>query len=442
MFGGAFMKENPFNRGMTNAPTTDLANYTPPVRDAELAVATRDGMGESWHRGTVVVLSPNGQVVLELGQVHRPIFARATLNPLHVIGALKAGAPLRGAQVAIACASHRGTFEQMRQVQGILTAAGLTPDNLNCPRSYPTDHDARDAMVRSNRVKTPLAYCCSGKHAGFLWACAAKYDRGDLEADSAEWAIENYLEPNHPLQRTVAEEVEEFTGEKIAHISIDECGAPVYALSPVGLARAYSTLGAAIRNLRADARASTVATAMVDYPELVQGPGAPDTIISEQLDAVVKSGAEGVLCIGLRSGASVAVKIADGAQRATYPVALRALQAAGYLAPATVDKLLAEVVPPFTGGLADGKPRTVGEVVPGSDLAAILAGVKPPTPPNNRHHGEQGQASTGQLEQVNPETDRLSDSAPDEPQRQGTHHGQIRIKNALLRGRHRKSRGG
>lgn len=39
---------------------------------------------------------------------------------------------------------------------------------------------------------------------------------------------------------------------------------------------------------------------MVDYPELIQAPGSPDTVLSEELDAIVKGGAEGVLCIGLR----------------------------------------------------------------------------------------------------------------------------------------------
>ena len=99
------------------------------------------------------------------------------------------------------------------------------------------------------------------------------------------------------------------------------CGAPVAAVSALGLARAYSTLGTAIRNMDADARASTVATAMVDYPELIQAPGMPDTVLSEQLDAVVKSGAAGVLCVGLRSGASVVVKIPTA--QPVLPIRLR-----------------------------------------------------------------------------------------------------------------------
>ncbi len=257
---------------------------------------------------------------------------------------------------------------------------------------YPADSGTRATMLQAGLSKTPLAFECSGKHAAFLWACAAKSERGELEPDAALWSIDTYLDPQHPLQRMIVEEVEAFTGEQVAHASVDGCGAPVFALSPVGLARAYATLGTAIRNMEADARASTVATAMVDYPELIQSPDSPDTVVSERLDAVVKSGAEGMLCIGLRSGASAVVKISDGSSRATHLVALRALQAAGFLTQTTVDSLLTAVLRPITGGVEDGQPRTVGELVPGTDLAAVLAGVAPAVA---ARHGSDGACPSG-----------------------------------------------
>ena len=350
--------------------------------DVELAYITR-GEGtdpvtapiESRHRGVAVVLSPDGEIALKLGNVHEPVYMRSALKPLQTIGALKAGAPLRGAQVAIACASHRGTFEQMRAVQDVLAEAGTDASALQCPSVYPDDSTARTAMMTQNLAKTPLAYACSGKHAAFLWACAAKLERGELEPSSQLWTMESYLDPSHPLQQMIAEEIEEFAGEQIAYSGIDGCGAPVHAISPVGLARAYSTLGSAIRNLGADARASTVATAMVDYPELIQGPNHPDTVLSEELDAVVKYGAEGIVAIGLRSGASAVVKISDGSHRAAYMVALRALQSAGFLDESQVDQLLERVLRPVTGGLEDvpsQSARVVGAIIPAPALQAAL----------------------------------------------------------------------
>jgi len=94
--------------------------------------------------------------------------------------------------------------------------------------------------------------------------------------------------------------------------------------------------------------------------------------LSEQLDAVVKSGAAGVLCVGLRSGASVVVKISDGATRAAYPVALWALEATGHLPSEQVQQLLPQVTRPVIGGVQDNAPREVGGWVPGADLEPLV----------------------------------------------------------------------
>ena len=355
---------------MTNSTTSQATTHTTnqgSAFDVELAQLTRNNFVEARHRGRLILLGPDGEIQLALGDIHEPFYLRSAAKPLQAIGSMKAGAPLRGSQVAIACGSHRGTFEQMRAVQDVLTQGStetnpLTPANLALKPALPSDKQARQAMIQANLAATALAHPCSGKHAAFLWACTAKLERGDLEEGSQNWTLHNYLDPNHPLQRVITEEIEAFTGEPVAAIGVDGCGAPVHAVSLRGAARAYSTLGAAIRNLGADARASTVATAMVDYPELIQAPGSPDTVLTEQLDAVVKGGAEGVLCIGLRSGASVVVKMSDGSHRAMYAVALRALVAGGYLSAEECERLLALVVPPVTGGYVDGKPVEVGEI--------------------------------------------------------------------------------
>ena len=355
---------------MTNSTTPQATTHTThqsSAFDVELAQLTRNNFIEARHRGRLILLGPDGEVQLALGNIHEPFYLRSAAKPLQAIGSMKAGAPLRGSQVAIACGSHRGTFEQMRAVQDVLTQGStetnpLTPANLALKPALPSDKQARQAMIQANLAATTLAHPCSGKHAAFLWACTAKLERGDLEEGSQNWTLHNYLDPAHPLQQVITEEIEAFTGEPVAAIGVDGCGAPVHAVSLAGAARAYSTLGAAIRNLGADARASTVATAMVDYPELIQAPGYPDTVLSEELDAIVKSGAEGVLCIGLRSGASVVVKMSDGSHRAMYAVALRALVAGGYLSTEECERLLALVVRPVTGGYADGKPVEVGEL--------------------------------------------------------------------------------
>ncbi|WP_346843349.1 asparaginase [uncultured Rothia sp.] len=305
----------------------------------ELARIVRSGFVESRHVGSAVVLSPEGKVVAALGDVTTPIFARSTLKPFQSIASMNAGAELQGAQIALASGSHTGSFEHMKVAQSILQEASLDASALQCPAAWPSDESSYHALVSAGHPKQKLAFNCSGKHAAFLWGCK-----------KSGWPVETYLDAEHPLQKLTLETISEYAQEEISAVGVDGCGAPVAAISLTGLARAYATLGSAVENIRADARAATVATAMVDYPEFVQGHGEPVTVLIEKLDAVVKNGAEGILAIGLRSGASVAVKALDGSSRATSLVAVRLLEACGYISAALADECVDAVVRPIFGG--------------------------------------------------------------------------------------------
>ncbi|GAA4688452.1 MULTISPECIES: asparaginase [Kocuria] len=308
----------------------------------DLAEVERSGFVESRHRGSAVVLAPDGSVALSLGAPDELIFPRSTLKPFQAIASMKAGAPLRGGQVAIAAASHTGTFDHLDAVSSILKAAGLTPDALQCPQDWPQDEDTRAWLIRTERGKNRMCMNCSGKHAAFLWACVVN-----------EWPLDSYLDPQHPLQKLVVETIEDFSGEQAQHVGIDGCGAPLTALTLTGLARMYSTLGRAARNIQADARAATVATSMLDYPEYVQGPGRSNTVIMEELDVITKLGAEGVLGLGTRGGWSVAIKMLDGSSRANALVGLTLLAQVGAISADDAARVLDKVLHPITGA---GKP--------------------------------------------------------------------------------------
>ncbi|GAB4098244.1 asparaginase [Sinomonas halotolerans] len=322
----------------------------------ELAVIERSGFIESRHIGSAIVLAGDGTVVTELGDVRTPVFARSTLKPFQALASMRAGVPLRGAQVALACASHVGSMDHMDVVEGMLTAAGLREEDLQCPADWPSDENARTWLVRSGRGRSRLAFNCSGKHAAFLWACTVNsWDRG------------SYLEPNHPLQQRVRSAIEEYAEERVAHLGIDGCGAPVAALSLAGLARAYSQLATSPGNPFADARAATIATSMLDYPWAVQGVGRENTVVMDELGIIAKLGAEGLLVLSTPQGATAAVKMLDGNVRATTLVGLTMLAAADAVDIPDVARVLESVVTPVLGG---GRP--VGRIRLGGAVAALL----------------------------------------------------------------------
>ncbi|WP_125613890.1 asparaginase [Specibacter cremeus] len=331
----------------------------------ELAVVERSGFVESRHLGAAVVLAADGSVVTRLGAVDAPVFARSALKPFQAMAAMAAGVPLRGVQVALAAGSHGGSLEQMDGVTGMLRAAGLAEQDLRCPPAWPSDPEApawpsdpeaRAWLVRTDRGKSRLAMNCSGKHAAFLWACV---ENG--------WDRDSYLDPQHPMQRAVRAVVEEYTGAQVFHTGVDGCGAPVFAVTLEGLARAYTRLALAPSDRNANARAATVATSMLDYPTAVEGRGRPNTVVMEDLGVIAKHGAEGVLAMATATGASVALKMLDGNGRAGTLVGLTMLAAAGALDVPAVAAVLAKVVPAVNGG-----GRSAGSLRLGAAVSALL----------------------------------------------------------------------
>lgn len=325
------------------------------VQDSvELAVVERSGFVESRHAGAAVVLSPDGEILARHGNADALILPRSSLKPLQAVACITAGAVLEGEQLALATASHTGTDRHASVVRDILTAGGLNEDDLACPPAWPSDSATRDEMIREHGQQARVRMNCSGKHAAMLRACVA-----------TGWSTDGYLDPAHPLQGHIRDVVERLTGEKIAHTSVDGCGAPVHALTLTGLARAIHRIGTASdRSPFALHRvAGSLVRAVRENPWTIEGPGRPDTIATERLGVFTKGGAEGVMVMVAPNGTTAALKMLDGAARASTIVAATLLARAGALSDADV------------AGLAEALPLTVlggggvvGAVRPGAGI--------------------------------------------------------------------------
>ncbi len=325
------------------------------VQDAvELAVVERSGFVESRHAGAAVVLSPDGDVVVRHGNADALILPRSSLKPLQAVACITAGAVLEGEQLAMATASHTGTDRHASVVRAVLTEGGLTEDHLGCPPAWPSDSATRDELIREHGQEARVRMNCSGKHAAMLRACVA-----------TGWATDGYLDVAHPLQAHIREVVERLSGEKIAHTAIDGCGAPVHALTLTGLARAIHRIGTASdRSPFALHRvAGSLVRAVRENPWTIEGPGRPDTIAIENLGVFTKGGAEGVMVMVAPDGTTVALKMLDGAARASTIVAATLLARAGGLSEADVSELGSALALDVSGG-----GRTVGSIRPGSGI--------------------------------------------------------------------------
>jgi L-asparaginase II len=242
--------------------------------------AVRGDTVESVHTVHAVAVR-DGEVVASAGDPDFVTFMRSAAKPIQALPLARAREDLDDRDLAIASASHLANVQQLEAVRALLAKAPATEGDLEC------------GPFEGSKLK----HNCSGKHAGMLALCHAN-----------GWPQEGYSLPDHPCQQAMLAEVARLTGTDEIQTAIDGCGVVTFALPLRNMAVAFRGL---------DGR---VADGMRAHPELIRGPQAPDTNLMQAFPGwIAKGGAEGLICAASPEGVSLALKVADGAQRALRP---------------------------------------------------------------------------------------------------------------------------
>ena len=262
----------------------------------------RDGVVEAVHQVHAVAVR-GGEIVEAAGDSSLTCFMRSSSKPLQALPLVRARDDLPDDELAIACASHRDTPEQVAAVRALLARAAATEDDL-------------ELGPQEGRPPELIHNNCSGNHAGMLALCHA---RG--------WPTEGYRLPHHPVQRACVDvhaEAAELEPEDFG-TGTDGCGIVTFALTLERMAHAFSRL----ESLPGGDR---VAAAMQARPDLVGGPDGADYLLMRDASGwLAKGGAEGLLCAAGPGGIGVALKSEDGASRSHAPAL------AAFLGPLGVD---------------------------------------------------------------------------------------------------------
>ncbi|MEW2168327.1 asparaginase, partial [Streptomyces sp. NPDC007084] len=263
----------------------------PVVREplhAPVAQLVRGGVIEGVHYGSVVVLAADGTVEFQLGDIEAAFYPRSALKPVQAVAMLRAGLPLDGELLALAAASHSGEERHLAGARRILERAGLEEERLRNTPDLPYGTAVRETWIREGRAATRLAQNCSGKHAAMLYTARLN-----------DWTLDDYLDADHPLQRAVAATVEDLTGQAVAKVTVDGCGAPLFSVSLHGLARALVRIAAGAP----DTPEGRVARAMREHPEMVSGAGRDVAALVRAVPGLIaKDGFEGVQVAALPDG--------------------------------------------------------------------------------------------------------------------------------------------
>lgn len=311
--------------------------------DPIVVEVVRNGTIESVHHGRVAVTGPDGALSHELGAVFAPMYPRSSSKPMQAVGMVRAGLDLPPDLLALVCASHSGEPFHVDAVRRILGGAGLSEADLQTPPDWPVDEQAAHDVIRAGGDKVPITMNCSGKHAGML--ATAKLNG---------WPTDTYRDPDHPVQLAILQTIDDLAGEQAGLLAVDGCGAPLFAISLAGLARAFGRIAAAT-----DGAEGAVAAAIRSHPHNVSGTRRDELALHRAIPGLVgKAGAEAVYAVGLPDGTGIAVKISDGSPRARSAAMAATLQKLGYEHP-TLDEQAA--IPVLGHGDPVGSIRPVAE---------------------------------------------------------------------------------
>jgi len=343
---------------------------------------------ESRHRVHAVVVGRTAGEEVRFGDPTILTYWRSSMKPFQALPLVEDGVtealPLEPAELALCCASHAGSPDHVKAVADILERMGLDEGDLRCGPHPPLDREEARALARSGQEARAIHNNCSGKHAGML-ALAVHHG----------WSTEGYTEQDHPVQGRIRGALRDWLDVDPGGLTwgVDGCGVPTPYLSLRQMARAFARFGRAAADgglpgvgAATDARgpdgeraagpgstpAARVVAAMTGHPERVSGWGRPVTRIMEATGGrlLAKEGAEGVLCLaGPSEGWGLALKVSDGARRATTPAALAIVESMGFLG-AVEAEALEDLRRPV---IRNRRDVAVGEVVPHMEGRAVVA---------------------------------------------------------------------
>lgn len=292
------------------------------------------------HTGTAMVEVLRGQVVESRHRVHIAVahaeegLTAAAGNPAHVsfvrsaikmfqaLPLVEEGGierfGLTEEELALCTASHGGEPFHIAAARSILAKAELDEHDLACGAHAPMHAPSAEALRSVGIAPSRIHNNCSGKHGGLL-----AFTR------QSGWPTRGYHELQHPTQQQIVATLSRWMDVSADDIeyAVDGCALPTFALPIDAVAFGCARFAAAASDGQAAPR--RLFDAMTRHPEYVAGTGrlCTDLMRAASESLFAKVGAEGFYCAGIPSRRlGIAIKVEDGATRASEPALIATLQ--------------------------------------------------------------------------------------------------------------------
>lgn len=287
---------------------------------------TRAGHIENIHRGDVVAVNCEGEVVKSVGNAKLPMFWRSAAKPFQALPFVKNGGlekyNLSQEELAILVSSHSGEENHVALVRGILKKLGVDESVLDCGVLRPLNSKVFKKMLANGEEILPVHNQCSGKHSQII-----------ALAIMLGVPVEGYIRPEHEAEKIIFKHVAMAAKipEKNLEIGIDGCGVPVFYLPLCNMALAYARLSTPKLGDwgEYEVAATKIRDAMSKYPQVVSGTGRIDLAVSEVSNGriIAKMGSDAVYCMAIKDeNLGIAFKIEDGDYLAVTPMVIAVLK--------------------------------------------------------------------------------------------------------------------
>lgn len=273
---------------------------------------------ESLHFGSIAVVDSGGRMIAKYGDPRLVAFLRSSAKPFQALPFVERGGVehfgYTARELSLSCASHEGARIHLEVVKEMQTRVGIDENDLQCGGHLPGDPEMLREFIVENRKPTHNVNNCSGKHTTML-----------AHAKMRGLPLENYLDPNHPIQQDIFSTLCEMCAierEKV-ELGVDGCSAPNFAMplynAALGMARLCDPRDLAETRARACRK---IISAMTMHPEMVSNHGEFDCELMKAGEGkvITKRGAEGFQITGLMPGVlgkdspgvGIAFKVVDG----------------------------------------------------------------------------------------------------------------------------------
>jgi L-asparaginase II len=335
----------------------------------------RGAIVESRHRGAIVLASPDGKVLSQIGDAHLATSTRSTIKPIQALPIITSGAAdhfnLTSRELAAACASHEGETIHTEAAAAMLARAGLDETALRCGAHAPYSPEAAKQLELDGLPFNQLHNNCSGKHAGML-----------MTAVYRGLSIEDYVSPAHPIQREIIKTLSRLGDlREDLPTAIDGCSAPTFGVPLSSLAVAFARMvnaasddeSAIVLDSNLAQAAKRAVKAMIEFPEMIGGTKGrfdTDLLRTARGKLICKVGAEAVYSVGVLPcerfprGLGIAFKMEDGSYRGLAPTVVETLAQLGLLDEMEVTQLATYHRPIIDNrrGFHVGEVRTIFDI--------------------------------------------------------------------------------